>query len=216
MATFGFRDWVVVSEAVHLETMRSVLREHRQAHPFAQEVEKVRRVDSLAEAVGDCSWVVGTTPRLFEGRARFTPRELVTEAERRGDGQWALVFGAEANGMTNEDVEQCHAISYLPSSAEQPSINLAQAVLLYAHELSSLATSGQGARLADDLALRRVRAALEERLLRTGLIRHRGEDPQVVEQLMAPLLRAPLREDEVSTWIDALKSQGAESVERSP
>lgn len=207
MATFGLSEWVVVGEAVHLETMRTVLRAHREANPFAAEVMRVRRVDSLAEAVSDCSWVVGTTPRVLPRRERFTPRELAAEVERRGDERWALVFGAETNGMTNADCEQCHALSFIPSSDEQPSVNLAQAVLLYAHELAAGAPEAQGVReaLAPDELVRRLGAAMEERLLREGQLRHRGEDPQVVEGLLAPLMRGPLTAEHAALWLEVFR-----------
>ncbi|MBL8915232.1 MAG: RNA methyltransferase [Archangium sp.] len=203
MARFGLRDWVVVGEAVHLETMRSVLRVHRSENPFASEVMRVRRVDSLREAVSDCSWVVGTTPREFEFRERFTPRGLAAEVLRRGDTKWALVFGAESNGMTNEDVADCHAVSFLPSSDEQPSVNLAQSVLLYAHELRGRSLTSTAR--ADHATLERLGAAIEERLLRTGMIRHRGEDPHVIDQLLAPLIRAPLTPEQAALWLEAFR-----------
>jgi TrmH family RNA methyltransferase len=206
MARFGFVDWVVVSEAVHLETMRSVLRSHRAPNAFSDAVMNVRRVDSLRDAVSDCSFVVGTTMREFPRRERFTPRELSSLVSRRGDVTWALVFGAEANGMTNEDCEQCHALSFLPSSDEQPSLNLAQATLVYLYELSTQPSAPSGAEaVADYATLERLAATIEERLMRFGLARHRGDDPQSVETLLAPLIRAPLTRAEAALWSEAFR-----------
>jgi tRNA C32,U32 (ribose-2'-O)-methylase TrmJ len=48
----------------------------------------------------------------------------------------ALVFGNEKTGLSNEDIERCDAILNIPTVAKQPSINLAQAVILTCYELS--------------------------------------------------------------------------------
>jgi len=178
MARFGLSEWVVVSPVVHLETMRDVLRSHRAPNPFSAQVERVRRVDSLAEAVEGCTWVVGTTMRAFESLPHFEPRELAAHAP---DAPWALVFGAEANGMTNDDLAQCHAISSLPSSEEQPSLNLAQAMLLYAYELSASSHP-------------EFRAAMSQRF---------GDE---AAGLSAPLLRGGLSEREAASWARAVRA----------
>jgi tRNA/rRNA methyltransferase len=172
MARFGFVDWVVVCEPrYHVKTVE-VLRAHRPVGPFTAAVEQVRRVDSLREAVEGCRWVVGTTMRELDGRPRLTSREL---AERVPDEPWALVFGAEMNGMTDDDLAQCHASSFLPTSDTQPSVNLAQAVLLYLYELAST----------------------PERSLVATLRARFGVD---AEALVAPLSRARLTAREAALW----------------
>ena len=99
-------------------------------------LEGVRVVDTLEEAVADCVWVVGTSSRRVEGKRRLSPRQVAPEAvERAAGGPVAIVFGDERSGMTNEEVWRCHDLSSVPTAPEQPSINLAQAVLLYAYEL---------------------------------------------------------------------------------
>ena len=47
----------------------------------------------------------------------------------------ALVFGPEASGLTTDELRLCHAIVHVPTDPAQPSLNLAQAVLLLAYEL---------------------------------------------------------------------------------
>jgi TrmH family RNA methyltransferase len=133
MKNFGLSDWTVVSPNPQLLEVPGL---NRLAVKAGDLLESVRRVDTLAEAIADCTWVVGTTMRLIEGRKRLTPRELAETASQRADETWALVFGDERNGLVNEDVEQCHALSFIPSSDEQPSLNLAQAVVVYGYELA--------------------------------------------------------------------------------
>ena len=46
----------------------------------------------------------------------------------------ALVFGSERYGLSNEDVEQCHALISIPANPDYSSLNLAQAIQILAYE----------------------------------------------------------------------------------
>ncbi len=129
MKNFGLTDWVVVSPNPKLLEVPGM---NRLAVKAGDLLESVRRVDTLEEAVKDCTWVVGTTMRRIDGRRRLSPNDV---AKRAPDETLALVFGDERSGLTNEDVAQCHDVSVIPAHEEQPSLNLAQAVLVYAYEL---------------------------------------------------------------------------------
>ena len=87
---------------------------------------------SLAEAVADCSLVIGTSAR--ERRIQLPqlgPRELgpLCLGERRGE-EIALVFGREDSGLSNEELRLCHWHVHVPTSADYSSLNLAAAVQL--------------------------------------------------------------------------------------
>jgi TrmH family RNA methyltransferase len=114
------------------------LEAERFAHNATDVLAGVTRWPSLAAAVADCRWVAGTTRR--PGRRRkvtLAPRELAQlagagEASRR---PLALVFGPEENGLTVLELALCHDVVHIPAHPAQPSLNLAQAVLLLAYEL---------------------------------------------------------------------------------
>lgn len=95
-------------------------------------------VATLAEAVADCSWVVGATAR--QGRGRFyleNPRRMVAGIlPKLAENKVALVFGPEDRGLTNEDLSYCNSGVTIPT-ADFSSINLAQAVGLICYELFS-------------------------------------------------------------------------------
>jgi len=206
MKNFGITDWVVVSPNPKLLEVPGL---HRLAVKSGDLLESVRRVDTFADAIADCSWVVGTTMRLIEGRRRHVPRELAAEALDRNDERWALVFGDERSGLDNEDVRQCHALSFIPSSEEQPSLNLAQAVGVYAYELAMAQRGSKpppGPALADDATLRLVRASLESTLRSAAFLL--DDDRHAVDDLQATLLRARLTRKEAGLWIAALKVIG--------
>jgi tRNA/rRNA methyltransferase len=124
---------------------------------------------NLAEAVADATLVVGTSGREDVG-GTWTPRQLAVEAERRaGGGDLAVVFGPESSGLTSLELGLCHALVHVPTDPAQPSLNLAQAVLLLAYELRLAAgleeaPSGDAPAAAGEIeqALQELRAALLE------------------------------------------------------
>lgn len=94
---------------------------------------------TLAEAVAGCALVVGTTAR--ERSIPWPTLELEACAGRAlavaapADGATALVFGRERTGLTNEELECCHAVLSIPTSEAYRSLNLAQAVQVVCYEL---------------------------------------------------------------------------------
>jgi TrmH family RNA methyltransferase len=88
----------------------------------------------LSEAVRGSTLVVGTTGRPLTGA--WSPRRLAAEATARaGPGRLSLVFGPEDTGLTRTELQLCHERVHVPTDPAQPSLNLAQAVLLLAYEL---------------------------------------------------------------------------------
>ncbi|HST58557.1 MAG TPA: TrmJ/YjtD family RNA methyltransferase, partial [Longimicrobium sp.] len=112
------------------------------AHDTRDIVERTEIHDSLASALGDCSYVVGMTARSRRAkRAVVRPRGeapgLLARAAESVEGETgpvALLFGREDKGLSNEALDMCHRTCIIPTS-EHASLNLAQAVLVMAYEL---------------------------------------------------------------------------------
>ncbi len=204
MKNFGLSDWVVVSPNPKLLEVPGM---HALAVRAGDLLESVRRVDTLAEAVADCSWTVGTTMRKVDGFRRLLPDQLMHTARERNDEKWALVFGDERNGLTTEDLTYCHSLSNISTAPEQPSLNLAQAVVVYAHQWFASrrpADAAPGPQLADDSTMRAVDRALESALLHTDFLKPPHVEAQA--QLLRSLIRARLTKKEASLWVAALTS----------
>lgn len=92
--------------------------------------------DTLAAAVADCRWVIGTSARQRSiAWPQLEPRPAAREVlERAGDGRVAVVFGPEKTGLNNEDMDLCAALVVIPTTAFS-SLNLAMAVQVIAYEL---------------------------------------------------------------------------------
>ena len=75
---------------------------------------------SLDEALADAVFVVGTTARTREPAARLmTPRLAAPELlARAAHGPAVLLFGAEDNGLTAEELDRCHAVLRIPTEPD--------------------------------------------------------------------------------------------------
>ena len=104
-------------------------------------LDSARVFPDLRSAVAACTLVAATSAR-DEGRAATrSPREFAAEAPGlAAGGRVAVVFGPEATGLLNEELALCQMRIRVPTHAAQPSLNLAQAVLLIAYELRLQAT----------------------------------------------------------------------------
>ncbi len=94
--------------------------------------------DSVEEAIKDTALVVGTTRRKGKRRGVIMPVEkgVTRICDVAAKHKVAILFGREARGLFNEEVEECGFMLNIPCSIIQPSLNLAQAVLITAYELS--------------------------------------------------------------------------------
>jgi TrmH family RNA methyltransferase len=94
--------------------------------------------EKFDEAIHDKHLIVGTTRRLGARRGLIVPlkdsvRKIISAAQKN---RVAVLFGRERNGLTNREVDECGLLVTIPSAPENPSLNLAQSVLLVAYELS--------------------------------------------------------------------------------
>ncbi len=97
------------------------------------------RVESLKEAVSDCSLVVGTTARVrtlvWPG---LTPNSLAEKLdEMPPEEEAAIVFGREHSGLTNEELQHCHYSLTIPTNPEFSSLNVASSIQVICYEIFS-------------------------------------------------------------------------------
>lgn len=92
---------------------------------------------SLADALQDMTYVVGTTGRQRQEHTvqHHTPDITTHLLQQTQIGQVALLFGNEGNGLDNDAMDYCHTVVTLPTNPEYASLNLAQAALLLMYEL---------------------------------------------------------------------------------
>ena len=118
------------------------------AHNTAEVVEGIGFYDSLEAALADCVYAVALTARgRAHKRTLIRPRaaaELLVEHQQEGAA--AFVLGREASGLTNEELDRCHALATIPTNPDHSSLNLAQACGIVAYE-TMLARGGERQKL---------------------------------------------------------------------
>jgi tRNA/rRNA methyltransferase len=149
VANFGLSDFRLV------DPYDVAFREAVSAVGGAHVLQAARVFGTVAEAVADCTLVVGTT--AGQRRVPQQPVELLARGMTRvrehlnaAHGERAaLLFGSEKFGLSNDDMSFCHELIRIPTSPDTPSMNLGQAVAVCLYELIRDS--------ADDAPVRRTR-----------------------------------------------------------
>ena len=112
-------------------------------------LQKAEVFSSLEEGLEGFRWIAGTSARKGINRGPFiSPREICPEIIRHARSiPVAILFGPEDRGLTNRELDPCHALISIPTHPGLSSLNLAQAVILLCYELY-LASLGE-LRIAD-------------------------------------------------------------------
>jgi TrmH family RNA methyltransferase len=120
-------------------------REARSAVGASHLLRQAEEFETVAEAVADCVLVVGTT--AVRDRALLHPVRRLDEESGRAirnelqTGRVALLFGSEKIGLTNDDFSHCKWLLKIPTSRENISMNLGQAVAVCLYEIARSAPS---------------------------------------------------------------------------
>jgi len=157
---------------------------------------------TLHQAIGGAKLVVGTTVRnreIYTGPI-LAPREMAPQVVRVAQqGPVAIVFGRETAGLTTEELDHSQIVARIPTAPKQPSLNLAQAVLLLCYEVFMAGQSPLPPLvqvLATTQALEGLFDDLKSYVLETGFTDTRRQ-PYAVRRFRRLLYKAKLTPGEV-------------------
>ena len=108
-------------------------------------IDATQAFETTAAAVADLNWLVATTARQRHmTKPILTPEQAAEEMLKRiSQGQQVgILFGAERQGLENDDVALADAVVMVPVNPRFASLNLAQAVLLIGYEWLKAAKRG--------------------------------------------------------------------------
>jgi tRNA/rRNA methyltransferase len=137
--TMGFDQLRVVNSQAHLQPAAGWV-----AHGSGEVLGGIELFADLDAALADCDLVVGTTAKQRAGyRDVYPPAQLGRILEKKSEHltRVALVFGREDRGLSNQELERCQLLSAIPLANPYPSLNLGQAVMLFAYSLTDLQAS---------------------------------------------------------------------------
>lgn len=209
MHNMGLADLALVAPRCEVITQDSISRASGADHLL----HSAQVFATIEDAVADCTLAVGASARSRTlPWPMLTPRELADRLPgecQSLSARVALVFGREDSGLTNAELQRCHAHVHIPTNVDFSSLNLAAAVQVLAYEcrmawLSSsnhehstndpadtaqpVTVSEADDELASHAALEHYFEHLERVLIAIGF-----HDPNKPRQLMARLRRLYLR-----------------------
>jgi len=213
MLNFGIIDLRVVGRSGEWSE------EARRRAKNAQEVlDSSKKVETIEEAVSDCSIVIGTSGKREDGdktamRHFLLPEELPDRLSGVG-GKVAIVFGPEGKGLLNEQLSKCDLLVTIPSWEGYPILNLSHAVSIicfswYVNSVSSK-PGGTGGRLLDPNLRDKLRIEVSRLVEAMPTKDHKRKG--IEETLLRVILRGLPKDDEIHRIIGVI-SESADSFE---
>jgi TrmH family RNA methyltransferase len=208
MHGFGFSDLRLVNDyTVALEKARSAV-------DASAILAAAREFPTVAEAIADCSLVVGTTAvgERKQEHLLYTLAQADTLLRSAATtARVALLFGSEKTGLSNDAMSHCHWLMTIPMhptpGLRHASMNLGQAAAVCLYELvrevdPPALSESQPAAQAEDLE--RVTQLLAEMLASIGYARRR---PAAADQgeVRRMVRRLNLNQSDARRWIGILR-----------
>lgn len=162
-------------------------------------------VPELKDALIGIKFIVGTTHRRRDPRLPppVTARDAANKVASVSQNQnVALLFGREDFGLSTDQLSLCQLIASVPMATKNPSLNLAQAVQIFAYEVLIASLEEH---TPDDIDYADVNAVEEfyERVTRlldkVGVIPYNQEWETYLKSLRRVFSRAPLEERDIAT-----------------
>lgn len=179
LKTQGFAELIVVDSTAHTED------EAQWVACGAEDVlQNIRTASSLSELRNEFDLLIATTARDRSSPHSFhSPDELAQILAAKPDSKMAIVFGCEASGLSNADLAICDLYSYVPLAGDYPSLNLAQAVMVYSYELG-MKRSSQRIGLQQQTADVQQTQALKQRAQQMMQVLGHGDDDKLKHWLL--------------------------------
>ncbi|MGA9797654.1 MAG: TrmJ/YjtD family RNA methyltransferase [Terriglobales bacterium] len=204
MSNFGFSRLRVVNP------YEKAFRTARSAVGASDLLAAAEEYDSVAEAVADCTLVVGTTAvrhrelhhplRRLEYGGRLIRKHMTS-------GPAALLFGSERYGLSKLDLSHCHWLIRIPTLEQNISMNLGQAVAVCLYELirdGRAAAKSEKQALATGDEVERITALLADVLSTSSymLPQRAAETEQRIRRMVR---RIKLSAQDVEAWLAILR-----------
>ncbi len=209
MQNFGFQRLRVVTP------YDAAFREARSAVGASSVLASAEEFKSVAEAVADCTLVVGSTAlghrhlqhpvMSLQDGAPMVLQEL--SGEESHSCRVAILFGSEKFGLSNADLSHCHWLMHVPTGEDQPSMNLGQAVAVCLYELvrgTDAAPHAEPPASAASGDMERVTMALLDALNTSGYMdtRPAADKLETVRRLVR---RLNLSAEDAAMWLGMLR-----------
>jgi tRNA/rRNA methyltransferase len=169
---------------------------------------------SVAEAVADCTLVVGTTAvgeRALQHPLHALPQASGQIRSELSRGRVALLFGSEKTGLSNDELSHCNWLLTIPMREQEdlrhPSMNLGQAVAVCLYELvrqADLAPAAEAPAAAEAGEIERLTLLLTEVLEKTGYTKRHPANSEE-GQIRRLVVRMGVTPADLPVWMGVLR-----------
>jgi len=192
MSNFGFSSLRLVNPYA------VAFREARSAVGAADVLANAIEYANVADAVADCSLVVGTTAvrhRELQQPLKTPAAAAMLIRKRLKSGDVALLFGSEKTGLSTDDLSHCQWLLRIPTTGNI-SMNLGQAVAVCLYELSregKIANSSEKLAGVNSGQMERLTRLMFEVLAESGYVKPGSEvlSTQKIRRLLRRLQISP-------------------------
>jgi len=134
--TMGFNNLRLVNSENYLNNEAKWL-----AHGSVDILENAEVFSSFKESIKDLDFVIGTTAKQHKVKYDYYDSCNLLDlllTKQKSVSRVGIIFGCEESGLKNSEIKRCDIISTVALKNNYPSLNLSQAVMIYAYNLSQL------------------------------------------------------------------------------
>ena len=178
----------------------------KMAHGAKDLLKQCHVVPELKDALDGIQFLVGTTHRRRDVRlpvpvpARDAAETIASISQ---DQQVALLFGREDFGLSTDQISLCQLTASVPMATKNPSLNLAQAVQIFAYEVFVASLGEDHTPIEIDYAevntLEEFYGRVTRLLDKVGMSPYNQDWESYLKSLRRVFSRAPLEERDIAT-----------------
>lgn len=181
--TMGFEKLILVNPGDYLSKKARML-----AHGSNHILESAKVYPTLKDCIDEFSFVIATSAKARSVKNDvYNIKEANEILKEKGStiSNVALVFGREESGLTNEEIQICDLVTSIPLKNPYPSLNLGQAVMLYAYEINNLSNFALSteAGTPDGKSFRKLRKKIEDLLVNLEIAKNPALFHRILERI---------------------------------
>jgi tRNA/rRNA methyltransferase len=134
--TMGFGNLCIVKSPKHLDKKSKIL-----AHASVDVLENAVVFQDFDHMMSEFDFLIATSAKRRRTNENYIQAEDLhdfLQLRENNLGRIGILFGREESGLKNDEISKCDLISYVPIANPYPSLNLSQAVMIYAYLLSNI------------------------------------------------------------------------------
>ncbi len=181
--TMGFSSLYLINPCNYLSNEARWL-----AHGSTDVLENAIVFNSFEDCIKEFDFIIGTSAKFRSSKYDYYSLENLNDIilnKQNSIKNLAIIFGKEESGLSNDQIKKCDVVSNIPMVNLYPSLNLGQAVMLYAYNLSKLkkTTLNSGNSASNTTAYSVLKSNVKKVLDSTSIIKNENLYYRILERV---------------------------------